>query len=117
MATPLQAAEQSRDQIDDSPAKWADRTSRSPCGPRRTTSAVGPPVPPPDPPGPPVPSALDPPEPDPPGAVPSEPPAPPDPPAPLEPPDPAPPEAVVSTYSSGLSSAVLRPSGANTVTV
>jgi len=41
----------------------------------------------------------------------------PDPPVPPAPPAPAPPEAVASTYSSALSSAVLRPSGANTVTV
>src|SRR5436305_9568995 len=104
MATPAQAAEQSSDQIEDSPAKWADRTSRSPFGPRRTTSSVVPPEPPPAPaePMPPEPpEAPDPPEP--PEAL--EPsaagsPAPPVPPLLPDDDEHEQPEAAVSTYSS-----------------
>src|SRR4051794_18574801 len=107
---PVQDAEQSSDQIDDIPAKRAERTSRSPPGPWRTTSTVLPPGPPPAPAGalpdpPPVPGAAVP--------EPSEPPPDAPPPAGAEL---APPEPAVSTYSSASSSTVLRPSGANTAT-
>src|SRR4051794_29726908 len=112
---PVQTAEQSSDQIDDTPARRAERTSRSPPGPWRTTSTVLPPDPPPVPAGP----LPDPPPPVPGSAVPepSEPP-------PAEPPDappPAgagldPPEPAASTYSSASWSPGLRPSGANTAT-
>src|SRR4051812_8467604 len=117
MATPVQDAEQSSDQIDDRPAKRAERTSRSPFAPRRTTGSALLPVPSPEPA---EPSAAEPSEPEPvpvpvpAGPEPSELP-PPAPDAPL-PSDGVPPEPDASTYSSALSSTVLRPSGANTAT-
>src|SRR4051812_20460246 len=120
MATPVQDVEQSSDQIDDRPAKRAERTSRSPLGPRRTTGSALLPDPSPAPP-PAEPPPAEPPEPVPasPAAGPSE--LPPPVPVPVAPlpsggVPPALPEPDASTYSSALSRTVLRPSGANTAT-